>query len=90
MDLTPAEEQLIRDQREARKLNAAGAYGPTAKLGQPEASLLEQLADLNEARLAMGYGRMPSGIDFGRTALFILQNDYCTRRILEIDGGLRL
>ncbi len=28
--------------------------------------------------------------EIGRTALFILQNDYCTGRILEIDGGLRL
>jgi 3-oxoacyl-[acyl-carrier protein] reductase len=28
--------------------------------------------------------------EIARTALFILQNDYCTGRILEIDGGLRL
>ena len=28
--------------------------------------------------------------EIGRAALFILQNDYCTGRIFEIDGGLRL
>jgi 3-oxoacyl-[acyl-carrier protein] reductase len=26
--------------------------------------------------------------DIARAALFILENDYCTCRILEIDGGL--
>lgn len=28
--------------------------------------------------------------EIGRTALFILQNDYCSGRTIEIDGGLRL
>lgn len=28
--------------------------------------------------------------EIGRAALFILQNDHCDSRILEIDGGLRL
>jgi 3-oxoacyl-[acyl-carrier protein] reductase len=28
--------------------------------------------------------------EIGRTALFILQNDYCNGRTIEIDGGLRL
>ena len=34
--------------------------------------------------------RLAAPEEIGRTALFILQNDYCTGRILEIDGGLRL
>jgi 3-oxoacyl-[acyl-carrier protein] reductase len=34
--------------------------------------------------------RLANPEEIGRTALFILQNDYCTGRILEIDGGLRL
>jgi 3-oxoacyl-[acyl-carrier protein] reductase len=34
--------------------------------------------------------RLADPEEIGRTALFILQNDYCTGRILEIDGGLRL
>jgi response regulator of citrate/malate metabolism len=33
------------------------------KLTTQETHLLDQLADLNEARLAMGYGRLPSGVD---------------------------
>jgi hypothetical protein len=38
-------------------------YGPAPKVGQQETNLLNQLADLNENRLAMGYGRLPSGTD---------------------------
>jgi 3-oxoacyl-[acyl-carrier protein] reductase len=34
--------------------------------------------------------RLAQPDEIGRTALFILQNDYCNGRILEIDGGLRL
>lgn len=34
--------------------------------------------------------RLAQPDEIGRTALFILQNDYCHGRILEIDGGLRL
>jgi 3-oxoacyl-[acyl-carrier protein] reductase len=34
--------------------------------------------------------RLAAPEEIGRTALFILQNDYCTGRVLEIDGGLRL
>ena len=34
--------------------------------------------------------RLAAPEEIGRTALFILENDYCTGRILEIDGGLRL
>jgi 3-oxoacyl-[acyl-carrier protein] reductase len=34
--------------------------------------------------------RLAAPEEIGHTALFILQNDYCTGRILEIDGGLRL
>ena len=34
--------------------------------------------------------RLAAVQEIGQTALFILQNDYCTGRILEIDGGLRL
>jgi 3-oxoacyl-[acyl-carrier protein] reductase len=34
--------------------------------------------------------RLAAPEEIGRTALFIFQNDYCTGRILEIDGGLRL
>jgi 3-oxoacyl-[acyl-carrier protein] reductase len=34
--------------------------------------------------------RLAAPEEIGRTALFIMQNDYCTGRILEIDGGLRL
>jgi 3-oxoacyl-[acyl-carrier protein] reductase len=34
--------------------------------------------------------RLADPEEIGRTALFILRNDYCTGRILEIDGGLRL
>jgi hypothetical protein len=30
----PAEEQLIIDQREVRKIREAGGYGPRARLGQ--------------------------------------------------------
>jgi 3-oxoacyl-[acyl-carrier protein] reductase len=34
--------------------------------------------------------RLAEPEEIGRTALFILQNDYCADRILELDGGLRL
>lgn len=34
--------------------------------------------------------RLATPEEIGSTALFILQNDYCNGRILEIDGGLRL
>ena len=34
--------------------------------------------------------RLAAPEEIGRMALFSLQNDYCTGRILEIDGGLRL
>jgi hypothetical protein len=61
MDLSPQETAQILAQREARKLNAAGGYGPRAKLGQQETHLLEQLADLTEARLAMGYSVIGQG-----------------------------
>ena len=35
-------------------------------------------------------GRLGQPEEIGQTALFILQNDYCTGRTIEIDGGLRL
>jgi 3-oxoacyl-[acyl-carrier protein] reductase len=34
--------------------------------------------------------RLAEPAEIARTALFILQNDYCNGRVLEIDGGLRL
>jgi 3-oxoacyl-[acyl-carrier protein] reductase len=34
--------------------------------------------------------RLAEPEEIGRTALYILQNDYYSGRILEIDGGLRL
>jgi hypothetical protein len=36
---------------------------PMPKLTTQETHLLDQLADLNEARLAMGYGRLPSNTE---------------------------
>ena len=55
IEITPAEESQILAQREAHKIRQSGGYGPAAKLTTQETDLLEQLADLNEARLAMGY-----------------------------------
>src|SRR5258708_3239616 len=61
--LTPREESQILTQREARKIREAGGYGPSPKLTTQETHLLNQLADLNENRLTMGFGRLPFGTD---------------------------
>src|SRR6266852_6797439 len=61
--LTPQERDLILKQREARKINTAGAYGPAPKLGPQEASLLAQMDALNQNRLTAGYGPLPRDID---------------------------
>jgi len=45
---------------------------------------------LDRITSAIPLRRLADPEEIGRTALFILQNDYCTGRILEIDGGLRL
>ena len=45
---------------------------------------------LNKIISTIPLRRLAMPEEIGRTALFILQNDYCTGRILEIDGGLRL
>jgi hypothetical protein len=55
IEITPAEESQILAQREARKIRQSGGYGPAPQLGQQEASLLDQLAALNEARLCAPY-----------------------------------
>jgi hypothetical protein len=40
IELTPAEEELIRRQREQRAVNTAGGYGPVPKPGKPETQFL--------------------------------------------------
>jgi hypothetical protein len=61
--LTEAEEREVLARREARANAAAGAYGSSPKLDVQRSALLEQLAELNEGRLAMGYGQLPSPLD---------------------------
>ena len=69
IELTPAEEQLIRKQREERALRERGAYGVGATLDEQQTSLLKQLDELNEQNRSGGYGPLPRNLDAETVAL---------------------
>jgi hypothetical protein len=62
-ELSPQEQQQILEQREARKINAAGAYGPAPKVDAQQSTLLAQLGDLNKARLCAPYAPIRENLD---------------------------
>lgn len=52
------------------------------------ANIPEKILDKIRAKIPLG--RLGKPEEIGHTAIYILENDYFTGRILEIDGGLRI